>query len=637
MSKINFGSRKLYDLDKILATSGLFLALILILASFIVDRPMYIVVGFILLLTCTIYFYINKGEPSYILSQLERKASTRMLLNIFFFSLLAWNMMSLYSRPNPYVRPSSYFISMFLMISVIVTDILFLPNSKSYTVTVLLKVMIIPFSIVWSQLLIFPVLVSGDPWVHQMFTQSILDSGFIPEGFIYSRLPIYHLMIAATRLVTDLGHKMATILSISLIQLICLVLFTFLLGRWTFNAKVGLLGALLLGFSGYFIHISFYVFPNTLSAVPILIIVYLLFKLRRNKPLIASSLSILFMLTLILTHALASMCMTVLLFVGWLGFEVYNLIYREDREVSLPLSIAIPFTIAMFAWWTYVSGHVAILGGLIKWGFSGDYWNVDNIVYPASVIYTHNVPFFELLFNSAGNYLFWGLSFAGCFYMISRKVKNPYAFNIAVYGMVISLITFFALVFSFTGILTGRWHYFSHIFLSIPLAVALFLLSSGIRGVFAKVSVVVIIIIILSFLTLMTPLSNMDNPIFKNTLVDGRLTVSEVHSLETISEFTDDKLGAEPRIVGYLEWIKQFPPERTFSIQESLYTKDFSNYKDSIVIIGKRVSQATISVNDRSFIELDYNPRPLLTEEGFSCIYDSGSVSGFYWNRRDLG
>jgi len=494
---------------------------------------------------------------------------------------------------------------------------------------------------VYSQLLIFPTLIGDDPWWHQVFTQSILDSGFIPEGYSYSKLPIMHLMIGVTSLITGLDYKMATMFSISLMQIICLLLFVFLLGRFIFNAKVGLLAALLLGVSNYFIHISYMTTANTLGVVLIPIIVYLLFKMKQDKSLIGSSLSILLMIVLILTHTIASMGMVILLFAFWSGSEVFERIYTEKCKITATLGIAIFFVVAMLAWWMYASRHLVNLVRLIEWGFSIDVWTRGEPVYVAIDQYSHNMPLLELLFNHTGEYLFFAIALIGAFYMISKEVKNLHSFNIGVGGMVMLGIVVYAILFRYV-ILSDRWHYLSQVLLSIPLATAFFLFSMSLKKNFTKTLFVVTAVAVLSFSMIMTPAANMDNPLFKDATVRKAYTKSELQVIETMLGLTDKKIVTDDSLAGHLTYLSQFPPERMFSIQECFYTKDFYydfyyekehiNYQNSIIVIRKGFSQNTITAGMYSFIKLDYDPAQLLAEEDFCRIYDSGSVSAFCWD-----
>lgn len=647
MTSQNIFKKAIDNLDKTLTILSFFLALILILMSFI-RNFMYGVLGIILLSGCAIYlFCVHKSKDlSGILKwELRANSSFLQLLNISFFLILCCSIISLYLRSDPYVRPLSYFISIILLVSILAVEILFLPRSKLYAGFVLLKIILIPLSIVWSQLLIFPEVIGADPWWHRWFTQNILDTGFIPEGFNYSKLPIFHLISGITSLVTGLDYKMATMFSISLLQIICFMLFMFLLGKFLFNTKVGLLAALLLGVSSDVIHMSYWTIPNSLGIVLIPIIVYLLFKIKKT---IGSSLSILLMIVLILTHTGCSASMAIALFAFWAGFEFYERGYSAKRNRAITLCIAVFFITAMLAWWMYASGTITSLARVINWAFNIDYFAHKTPVYEGITQYSYDIPILELIFNDIGNNLFWVFALFGCFYMISEKVKNPYRFGFVVGGLTTLGIHFFAIV-GYCQMLAFRGAYFTTVMLSIPLAIMIFLVCMKLKKNYMKTLFVVTIVAVLSFSMIMTPTANMDNPLFKNMAVrSGTYTESELQAFETISKLTDENIGTDGRVVGHLVRLPHLSG-RLFSMQECFYTKDFFyerqflrpitgytavTYQNLTYMIRKEISHRTISVSTHSFVKLDYEPEQVLAEEGFSRIYDSGSVSAFCWNWR---
>ncbi|MBA7544273.1 hypothetical protein ES705_36625 [subsurface metagenome] len=108
--------------------------------------------------------------------------------------------------------------------------ILFLPSKNSPIPFTLFQIILIALSLEWSVLLLFPSIVGIDPWTHQLITLDILDKGHIVGGG-YQHLPIYHVAIGITSLITGLSYKMATMLFISFLQVVCGVLFISLLGK----------------------------------------------------------------------------------------------------------------------------------------------------------------------------------------------------------------------------------------------------------------------------------------------------------------------------------------------------------------------------------------------------------------------
>ena len=392
------------ELDKTLAFLGLLFSLILtIWLAITIDRPIYITVGIFSFLACAVYLLTRRNLPLSAIPSIDQIRANPWLykvLNILFFLLLSYSILSIYLIPELYTRPLGYFISIALMAAIVAVEILFLSPNKSRIYFALFKIIILGLSLRWSQQLIFPSLVGIDPWAHQWFTLKILDAGHIPEGWGYSKLPVFHLITGAAMLITDLNYKMATMLSIGLLQVVCDTLFVFLLGRFILNAKVGLLAALLLMVANLHIVYGFWTIPNTAAVTLILPIIYLLFKIRKEKPTLAVSLSLLLMAVLILTHPIVTMCLAILLFVFWAGFQIYARLYGEKSATPVTLTIAILFTVAMFGYWTYVSGHLSGLARYMGEVFATELWGI-----PLEVVtqrYMLGVPLLELLFKNLG-------------------------------------------------------------------------------------------------------------------------------------------------------------------------------------------------------------------------------------------
>jgi len=452
------------NLDSILALAGAIFSLILIVYLQIhFGRPIYVITGILVFLACMTYLVLkhrHKLSPISSILDLQAKPSILLLSDIVFFVLFIYSLWSFAFRPEPYVRPLGYFISIALMSAILAAKILFLPSKNSPIPFTLFQIILIALSLRWSVLFLFPTIVGMDPWYHQAVTLDMLDKG--DAGGVYGGLPVMHLAIGATSLITALNYKMATMFSITLLQVVGDVLFIFLIGRLIFNAKIGMLAALLLGVANWHILFGYWTIPNTLGATFVVIILYLLFKFHRDRVTVVIPLCVLVMAALLLTHAIAALWMAILLLTFWLGFVVYKKLFRE-RLTTLPLlAVALIFIIAMFGWWTLGTGDMGTLAMLTGRGFEPSVGltyapgTAPPEVIPPEVIPPEVIPPevapgevtppawetlsgapFELLFNSLGMLLFFAVSFIGCFYMLSRRFGNPYAFFIAIAGVLI--------------------------------------------------------------------------------------------------------------------------------------------------------------------------------------------------------
>jgi hypothetical protein len=633
-------NKAIEHLDITLATIGCILSIPLILYIQLANLPpIYITAGVISFLGCLAYLLIRRKSLASAQTQIEATPRVYLLLNILFFCLLIYSIIGLYLRPELYTRPLSYFIATAAMAAILAIEILFLPPRKSATYFALFKIIIIGLSLEWAQLLIYPSIVGMDPWYHEMFTTKILAAGYIPVGYGYSRLPCFHLMIGATSLVTGLGYKLATMFSVCLLQVACDTLFIFLLGKFIHSTKIGLLAALLLGVANWHILFGYWTIPNTIAVVFIPIIIYLLFKLRQEKPKASICLSALFMAVLILTHTIGALCLAMLLFLIWLGFEIYKrLRYQAATTARIFLVAFILFTGATLSYWTFVSGTIHTFVSLFQTGFSGEYFGIlppgetlPPEVYGALQIaiaqYRNNVPFLEQLFNNLGLFLFFALSFIGCFAMLSKIMRNRYSFALVVGGLTILVINFFGII-TYRGFLSDRWNYFSQILLAIPVGVAVFWLGGLPAKKIANACLIGVMTFVLSLLMIMSPQANLDNRTFSpNTIVRFAFFESELQGVETVSRLWNGKIGSD----GYVECLGFLPPldNRIKDIGQELYTRDFNASKDAFILVREEIVQHPFKLHSYGIYRLDYVPSQALREQGFSKVYDNGSVSGF--------
>jgi hypothetical protein len=630
-------NKAINNLDITLAALGCILAVLITLYIHIVMRsPIYTTVGVIAFLACLAYLLLRRRSPAFALAQVEATPRMYLLLNILFFCLLTYSIAAFYLRHELYTRPLGYFIALAAMAAILAIEILFLPPRKSAAYFALFKIMIISLSLVWSQLLIYPSLVGVDPWGHQMFTLKILAAGHIPAGYQYSDMSAMHLLIGGTSLITGLDYKMAAMFSVSLSQVICIILFIFLIGKFIHSAKAGLLAALSLGTATYFIWYSYWTIPNTMGVVFIPIIIYLLFKLRQEKPKVSICLSVLFIALVILTHTIATVTLVVILFSLWLGFELYkSLRYQAAERVWIFLVAALVLTGAGFIYWIFVSGdihYLIILARIFRAKFlaifipgagppPGELSPLESAVAQYQNLI---VPLSERLFNSLGSLLFWAFALIGSFAMFSRRLRNRYGFALVIAGFITLAATYVGNAASFFAL--KRFSYPSQVLLAIPVGIGFLWLASLPGKKIASACLIGIMIFALAFLMVMS--SEQDNRTFSpNTIVRYTFTQSELQAASTASSIYNGKIAGD-EVYTLLEYLPQ-PDGRIVDISDQLYSRNFTDCRDILVLIRKEIVVNPLKISGLAPFRLDYDPRQALTEQGFSEVYDCGSVSGF--------
>jgi len=620
-------SRVVDDLDRNLAILGLIFATIAILYLWqVIGVGKHIEVVALFFLACAVYLAVRKrlfpqGISS--LQDINAKRSTYLILNILFFILFFYSIITVVLRADPYSRPLDYFVSTVLMTTILAIEILFLPKGRAYTSFLLVKIMLIALSLRWILQFIFPGLIGVDPWFHQWFTTQISEAGTIPEGYFYSKIPVMHLIIASTSLITDLDYKFATMLSISLLQVIGLI-FVFLLGRFIFNSRVGLLAALLLGVAEWWINLGWAIHPTTLALVLVAMLIYMIFKARKMSSITLTFLYLPIMGVLILTHAVTAFALATLLFSFWIGFNIYKKMYRQRFDVPVSLWLAILFVIGMLTWWIYAAGWSSIVASFARSILSLE------IAAPAEAYTEYSpVPLYESMLSMLGFFLLLAFSAVGSFYMLAKRFGNGHSFALVVGGLVVLAILFFDFVrdMSFSGFFTHRWFFIVNMIMAIPAAVGFLTVCSWFRSKFSMASVLAILIFVISFFSITAPMANFDNKIYtQNSAYRAAFTESELSAMNTISNIGEDRLGVATNTELY--YLRYNLNRSVTRIAPNLYSKDFTDLTNRILIIRDEIVNNYFQFSGGG-MKLDYDPREVLEEQGFDRVYDCGSVSAF--------
>jgi hypothetical protein len=614
MSSTNYYlSQKFDDIVPIL---GILSSILLTFVCTSFNRMIYLFPGIFSLIACVIWFGMRK--KAFYDQYACLSFSTGIILNFLYFIFFSFSILSIYFRPDLYERPLLYFILTSLIVGIMALRIFCHNISDSLLI---LQIILIGILVSWSQLLIFPSLLGVDPWFHQAFTLKILDMHFIPDGYVYSKLPLFHILIALTSLITGLDYKFATMFSVSLSQIVCNVLFIFLLGKFLFNNRIGLLASLLIVVADQHIYMSYWSIPNAFAVVFVLLLLYILLKVKTSAPILLSAISILLMADIIFTHAIVSAFTAIVLTFYLFGNSICNILYSK-KYTSITINYAILFIVSMFAWWSFASGKLKTLSSLIKWGFSRDAFESTPTILISNYVTT--VPFSEKLFNVIGMFSFFALSFVGCFYMISKRYGNNNTFNFAFIGLTPLFLGFFSLI-SGHSILEQRWWYFAQILLSIPLALSLTLIISYAKQKYLSYGLLFFLIILISFFLIMSPSANTDNHIFSpNTTITNTLTASELQAVKTTSIIW----GGTIKTDNYYANSQSFKYDNFKAFCNEIYQKNPDTLLHSFVLIRKAIVDKPLKLYS-SIIRLDYDPRILLDEHGFSQIYDCGSVGGY--------
>lgn len=606
------------DLDRILAIFGTIFSFILIILGVIINRPVAMIIGFLIVISCIVWLSIRKYRS------IENFPTSRFHIKfwaICFFILYTLSFLTFYLRPNLYERPLFYFILIALMAGVIACEIL--SAESKYTGFILVQVILLGMSITWTQNLITPSLIGIDPWYHFSLTNNIIKEGIFQLSYNYSGLPIFHLIIAITSIITTVPYKFAVLMSVSFGQIACNAFFIFLFGNYLFkNHRVGLLAALLVIISDLNIRMSYWSIPNALGAIFVIIILYVLFEKRKNTPrFVVSVLIILMMAVIILTHALMAICMAIFLFVAWSIFVFYRYFGSQTKDYFSFL-IPIGFSVAMFAWWAYITNNFIYLSNFI----SSDY----SISRGQGISKVITFPPFEMIFGSLGQNIFLTIALIGIFYMISRK-GNISTFSIAIISCTPLIFVFIAYFIS-SDIIGYRWLFISEILISIPLALSLLLVSSSkITRSYVRNFFFLAFIGSLTFLMIMGSYGNEDNHLFIPNLGTSQYyTQAEMEGSNFFQTTTTGKLISDTSYSSYVFNYYHSLPFNQLSaetFEDGMHSGKFKQDGSIKIIRSRYVDQLQQKGYSTSIILPEI--KTYLSNSGFNEIYDNSAVTGY--------
>ena len=611
-------------LDILFARLGVLVSIPMIIASiFFLTSIVTLIVFGMILVSCVIYIVANKDFR--IDSNLTESRIKVKTYATSFFLLYILSIIILHFRSNIYERPFIYYVLIIIMSGVIALECL--SAERKHSGFILIQILLLGMNIGWSQLLIVPSLIGIDPWYHYGLTSRIIEGYHLPEGYSYSTLPMFHLIIAITSIVTTFPYKFATMISVSFGQIACNATFVFLMANHILkNHRVGLLASLLIIIANMHIRWSYWSIPNAFGGIFMLITVYLLLtRYNSLSRLVTTVLMILLMLTIIFTHVLVAACMVITLFIAYGSFYYRKYIISEEFESSMSLLIPIFFSLALFTWWSYGSATVNDFAQFVGNEFSLDFMltsmNLESVI---------TVPTYEMVFPIIGTYLFFCLAIIGILYMLSKK-GNGLSFTLALISLTFILLPFLFYISGRT-IFEYRWNYFAQIFLSIPLALTLFLIGiskskkNGISHRFIFGSVV-----ILSFLMIMSPIACDDNHIFAPTT--GRVnyyTQSEMIGTEFFAKKTMGMLSSDTNYISN--------PSSSVFLHVYDFDDNLLHNLDYSINSGKFDHDGSVKIFRLNHI-LEFQRKGLLFPDvqlpmyisnlGFSRIYDNYAMSGY--------
>ncbi len=617
------------NFDLLLATTGLLFSILLTLFVHLrYDDLQLTVVSALSSAGFATYLLFRRRNITDHIPLSSMKRNVCLFSSMLFLILFSASMLTLAFRPDPYIRPVSYFVLTLLMITVVCYYILLLPQKRYSAHLALLYIIITGLSLQWSQLFIFPTVVGIDPWYHQYFAQMIFQLKHVPMDFYYSMMPAFHLLTNIATTITDLNYKSSVAFSIGLPYLVCNVLSAFLLGKFIHSIKAGLLAALFLTFASFHIRYGFWTIPNSMAVIFIPLIILLLFRLKRQMAGKNIFLVALFMIVLLVTHPLPAVSLVATLLLLGIWATIYKkLRHTHVQSGKLFLYSGLIFAIMALSWWALGTGHIDAIIRTINRSpalYNDVLGQSVHTLEQISTLYT--VPISEQLFNYLGMFLFIYFAIIGSLYLLSRRSCNIYGFSIVLTAFTLLIINLIAFILKI-NIYVGRWLHFIQILLAVPTGVSILWMRSLPRKIEFKVFSCIIPLLVLGTITVSSPYLNMDNRVFApNSTVRYAFVNSELQTIQTLDRIYDYNIGSD-------WYVRDLFFQGVLSIQyqdiSANIRKGSYHFKSPLMIWIRKDIMSYPFKSDKGIYSIGYNPDTVLDSQGYSHIYCNNENDAF--------
>jgi|GEM_PF-799818 len=627
------------DLDRLAALAGVPLCVALIVYGLVglyhaspADVFFYVIFGSVGLASCVIWLRVRNASSLKDLSFPSHRGLFLLANSLFFFSF-GCAVLALHLRPEVYVRPLAYFVFVALAVTAIALEILACDSQTKSISLILVEIMLAGFLLQISELILYPNVVGIDPWAHEQFTLQILQLGHLPTTAQYPStytveyhgLPLFHLRVASTYLLSNLDYKWSVALSVGIGLVIIGTLFIFLLGKSLINVKAGLLGALLLVTADYFINFGFWTIPNTLGGILLLVGLYMLLKTPQQNRIGDFAVIAIILTALIMEHNISALAMAVISFSGLAALFIYTKLNQQTVRIYLSFGVAVTFTVAMLAYWAIATSSLNLLNSLLALS------SAEAFSATFGSFYTVGVPLTYRALLAAGESVFFGASIIGCLYMISRRFGNPKAF-ILVFAGLIPFVIGYSRAFEL-WLVPERWVFFAEILYAVPLALALLIVCSLFRGIKARSLVLATTVMVLTVVMILCPVANIDQNLGIGAVWPRySLTSSELTAVNTVAHKSSLEILGEPHYVE--ESYNYYYPLAVAKYPLVVAHQNNSTNGFNEIFLVRAADNGGSSYIVGSFYGtlhpyLVFTPGRSNTTELGPRIYDSGSVTGY--------
>ncbi len=411
----------------------------------------------------------TKGVGSQI-RDITRRSLT-LLTSTAFFLFSALGLLALVS--HPYQKPMAYYLFTSASAAALAIQI-GLVNTRRGVQATLVETFLLALSLFGSSQLVFPLGIGGsDARIHiGLLVAPILQTGHIPEylhsGFVYSSFPAHHTLVAIASRVLMVDPATAYYLFGFLVMSLP-ILIGFLICRSLFGVKAGLLAALLLSGSSYYIFWASHAAPLSFAVPVISTIMLLLLRRidRRGSGFVI--LAVFLMTSLVFTHPYSSVIFgfTLLGLVVLLGLIAAQkgILTRHPHGAWSAKGMALLFLVLLLAHWMYYS---SFLTSSVK--LAEDYYQtlVHEALLSSPSVYD-SLPLSIIFVNTLGDSVLISLAVIGFLLVISRRLSKQLMIVIAPL-VTLLLLSLVGMLSNLIYLLPNRMYVFLQFLGLVPLA-----------------------------------------------------------------------------------------------------------------------------------------------------------------------
>jgi len=612
-------------IDRMLASGGIIIGIAFIsILQFV--APNYTSIGGMLSLACAAYLLLTRRREVVWETGVTLVSNPRLylVLNILFLVLLSYSITVLYYSSDS--RPLGYFVSTALMAAILALEIITIPEDKKGRSTlILVKILIIALSLRWSLFYIYPDSYLGtDPWRNAEVYNRIIQTGHLLReigGYYY--MPIHHYMVTTSVQLTGISVRTVMILTIGLVEVLSLI-FVFLFARHLFNAKVGLLSALVLGINNLHITWGWWLVAQTAGIAFLPMILFLISRARMQDSFWFKVIYILMLFVLLMTHAVSTFVTLVILLLSYLGSVIYGL-YNKTELSNVSGNFAILFVVASIGYWIYIS-HFFDSFVLMLMGIGP---GITQPVPYATTITEISPLWMEI--NRFGNNLYYVMAFIGVLYLLNPRNVNVSRFNLAFCGICLTGIIFLGFFLVKIEVFICRWFIFTDILLAVPVALGLIVLTGIAVRRWKKLSISAIITFVLAFLMISNTSASFDSPLYPDSLKDkSGLTESELHAADTLKSIYSDTLIMDGMHALAYTGTPEIQVEKYFLYKESVL---MNIQGEGLFVLRQYIVDKLFVTPQNDGINNSGSKRDAyleLQQNGYNQVYDAGTVAAYH-------